>query len=263
MSQPNRSPLQDRPRRHAGQSLEEERRKLIEEKLDPPLLMALFFVLLAAFEWWRDYSAFKPNPWMFTVAAAIAVGFAAWRLVRTRAKRHALRLGIQGEKVVGQYLEGLREKRYVVFHDIVGPTFNIDHVLIGPAGVFTIETKTWSKPVRGDARIRFDGETLIVAGREPDRDPIAQARAQASWLRQQLKESTGKSYETFPVVVFPGWFIEQTPGSLKGLWVLEPKALPAFLDREPQRLTPEDAKLAAYHLSRHIRAGEAERLGAG
>ncbi len=33
----------------------------------------------------------------------------------------------------------------------IGGNFNLDHVLIGPAGVFTVETKTHSKP-GGDAR---------------------------------------------------------------------------------------------------------------
>jgi len=52
-------------------------------------------------------------------------------------------------------------------------------VLIGPAGVFTVETKTRTKP-HGDARVTFRGEALLVAGFEPDRDPIVQARAQAA-----------------------------------------------------------------------------------
>jgi len=38
--------------------------------------------------------------------------------------------------------------------------------------------------------------------------------------------------------------------------VLEPKALPAFLDHEPVILTAEDVKLASFHLSRFIRVKE-------
>jgi hypothetical protein len=52
--------------------------------------------------------------------------------------------------------------------------------------------------------------------------------------------------------------IEQTGQSTKKLWVLNPKALPGFLDNEGPRLPAEDIKLASYHLSRHIRAQEAE-----
>ncbi len=86
-----------------------------------------------------------------------------------------------------------------------------------------------------------------------------QARAQAAWLERLLAESTGRQMEVFPVVVFPGWFIEQTEGSLRNIWVLEPKALPKFLENVPQCLAPEDVKLASFHLSRFIRSSEQER----
>ncbi|HEX9145591.1 MAG TPA: nuclease-related domain-containing protein, partial [Candidatus Binatia bacterium] len=51
----------------------------------------------------------------------------------------ALRLGRNGERDVGQKLEPLRKHGYQVFHDIIGDGFNIDHVLIGPAGIFTVQ----------------------------------------------------------------------------------------------------------------------------
>lgn len=103
-----------------------------------------------------------------------------------------------------------------------------------------------------------DGETLLVAGREPDRNPAIQARAQSSWLQRLLAESTGKAFPVRPVVLFPGWFIEDSRASRRDLWVLEPKALPAFLQQEKAVASMEDVKLAAYHLSRYIR--EQERL---
>jgi hypothetical protein len=55
------------------------------------------------------------------------------------------------------------------------------------------------------------------------------------------------------VVVFPGWFVEQrSPRS--AVWVLEPKALPGFIEKEPSTLAQADVALAAYHLSRYIRS---------
>jgi hypothetical protein len=172
----------------------------------------------------------------------------------------ALRLAAEGEKAVGQFLEGLREHGYRVFHDVVGDGFNVDHVLIGPAGIFTVETKTWSKPPRGEARIQFDGERILRGTLEPDRDPVIQARAQSGWLRDLLAESTGRRFDVRPVVVFPGWFIEQTSAKARGIWVLNPKALPHFLENEPRQLSDEEAKLASFHLSRFIRASEKAAL---
>jgi len=59
-----------------------------------------------------------------------------------------------------------------------------------------------------------------------------------------------------PVVVFPGWYIEQKAGSSRELWVLEPKALPSFLENAPDVLSAEEIKMASGHLSRFIRAQE-------
>lgn len=259
MSEPTKSPIKDKPLRLPGQSLEEERRKLFEDRLETPLLLAAFFIVLSALEWWRDYSHSPPSPIVFTALAVLLLGFAAWRIWRTRPQARALKLGIEGEKAVGQFLERLRENGYHVFHDLIGTGFNVDHVLIGPAGVFTIETKTWSKPSRGEAKIRFDGEQLLTGGRNPERNPVVQARAQSSWLKGLLAESTGRNYDVFPVVVFPGWFIEQSNDCLRNIWVLEPKALTKFLANAPQKLEPDEVKLASFHLSRFIRSNEQGR----
>ncbi|MDT3680357.1 MAG: hypothetical protein ROZ64_16155 [Burkholderiaceae bacterium] len=61
------------------------------------------------------------------------------------------------------------------------------------------------------------------------------------------------------VVLFPGWFIEQGPGSTRELWVLNPRALPAFLKHEQDVLADSDVAMAAYHLSRFVRAKEREK----
>lgn len=259
MKEETRSPIKDKPLRLPGQSLQEERDKLLEDKIEQPALLVAFCLVIMILEWWRAYSGMKPNPALFTSIFILACGFFAWRVWRLRPRLRAMRQGIEGETVVGQFLERLRESGYTVFHDVVAPGFNVDHVLIGPGGIFSIETKTWSKPKVGEARVVVEGDRLQVAGKEPDRDPIAQAQAQARWLKGLLADSTGKSFEVLPIVLFPGWYVEQTGSTSRKTWVLEPKALPAFLQREPERLPQEDVKLASFHLSRYIRTTESGR----
>ena len=253
MKQTLRSPLKDPPLRTPGQSLREERARLLDDKLEPPFFLALFFAALAGLEWYRSFVPTPPMPWLYTFAAIVALAFAAWRLRRYRPLLRSLRQGLEGELVVGQYLEGLRASGYRVFHDVVGDGFNIDHVLIGPSGIYTIETKTWSKPQDGDARVRFDGDRLVIGSLLPDKDPIVQARDQAHWLRTLLEESCGRRLETKPVILFPGWFVEPLPRSIQNLWVLEPKALSGFLKQERAVLAPDDVAMASTHLSRFIR----------
>jgi len=254
--QPARSPLKDRSLRLPGQSTAEQLEKLLDERIETPGIMAAFSIALAVSEWWRWYKPFPPQPVLFSAVAALATAYAGWRLWRTRPAIRALRLGIEGERAVGQFLERLRAQGYHVLHDVLGENFNIDHVLIGPAGVITVETKTWTKPRRGNAKITFDGERLVIQGHAPDRDPVAQARAQASWLRRVLVDSTGRELPVRAVIVFPGWFVERTPGGSRDVWVLEPKALTAFLAKEPEQLRSEDVNLATFHLSRFVRTGE-------
>lgn len=258
MKDSSRSPIKDKPLRMPGQSLEEERAKLFEDKVMPAFLAAAVLSTLAVTEWIKYFTKSPPNPLLYTFLAAITVGYLIWRIIRLLPRSRALKQGLEGEKAVGQFLDRLRAQGYQVFHDLIGSGFNVDHVLIGPAGIYTIETKTWSKPTRGEAKISFDGEQLTVSGHTPERDPIIQARAQSAWLRGLLAESTGKQFDVFPVVVFPGWYIDRIKDGPHDIWVLEPKALPGFLDKIPQRLAPDEIRLASFHLSRFIRNVERE-----
>lgn len=256
MKPDKRSPLKERPLRNPGQSVEEQREDLLVDKVLDPLVVAVFLCVLAGLEWWRYYFPQLPNPILYSLMAVVGVGYAAFQIWRAWPRLKALRLARDGEKAVGQFLERLREDGYQVFHDLVGNGFNVDHVLIGPTGMFTIETKTFSKRSSRDAKVVFDGERILVDGFEPDRNPVIQAKAQAAWLRELLAESTGRKFAVRPVILFPGWFVEQGKGTTRETWVLALKALPGFLAHEPKVLTETDVTLASSHLASFIRANE-------
>jgi hypothetical protein len=128
-------------------------------------------------------------------------------------------------------------------------------VLVAPSGVNVIETKTFSKPDKGQARIVYTGDTLIHHNGFKDDKPLVQVKAAANWLKQVIKESTGKDIDVKKVVLFPGWYFEPTAESKQSdVWVLNPKALPAFISNSRAQLISEDLNLVAYHLSRFVRA---------
>jgi hypothetical protein len=165
-----------------------------------------------------------------------------------------LKLGRDGERAVGQFLERLREDGAKVIHDFPGEKFNIDHVVVHQSGVYAIETKTYSKPDRGEAKILFDGQSIRMPGRELERDPVRQARAQAKWLQDLIVETSGKRVPVRPVVVFPGWFVVPTAEAKSSdVWVLNPKALPAFIENSNTQIAEADVHLVASHLTRYVR----------
>jgi hypothetical protein len=250
----NRSPLKSAPLRNPGQSLDEGIIRLLDDEVIPYLIVAMGFIGITLYEWFRWYTDSPPQPFLFTFVALIITPYLVWKLANTRKKLHALKLGRDGEKAVGQYLELLRESGYRVLNDIVSESFNVDHVLIGPAGVFTIETKTISKPAVGEAVIHYDCDVLKIGGYTPERNPIIQSKAQSSWVRGLIEEGTGRRYGVQPIVVYPGWFVKRSPENAQcDVLVLNPKILPAFLGNAKDKLTSEDIRLIHFHLSRYVR----------
>jgi hypothetical protein len=253
-----RSPLKAAALRNPGESIGLEIRRLLVEDFTMYVYIGGIFLLLPFYEWIRWLSDSPPAPVPVTIIAGVVLTYSTVKAIRIKRQIANLKQGREGEKAVGQYLEKLREKGYQVLHDIPGENFNIDHVVIGQTGIFVIETKTISKRKSGKAVIEYDGENVKVNGFTPDRNPIIQAKALTSWLRELIKESTGRDLPVRPVVLYPGWYISQQSKGVE-VWVLNPKGLPAFLDHQDKTITPEDVHLVTYHLCRYVRSRNAKR----
>lgn len=254
----SRSPIKDKPLRFPGQSVQESIDELLWDSTAPWIALAAVSLILAGVEWFAVLRHLPRQPWLYTGLAAVATFYAAAKLARVRARIKRLKLGRDGEVYVGQYLERLRAGGADVFHDVPGEGFNIDHVVLSVHGFYAIETKTRSKPARGNARITLTDAGILVNGHRPERDPLVQVQAGARWLARLLEDSTGEPFGVRGVVLYPGWFVEPMSAAWRRSadkpWVLEPKALPAFIEHEVTRVAETDVKLAAYHLARYVRS---------
>lgn len=256
----SRVPLKAPALRVPGQSLEAAIQRIADNVTALWVLLPLQLWVIAGLEWWAKVNNIARMPWVFATAALIFTGLGVNRIYRARVRIKALKLGLAGERAVGQFLEGLRVGGARILHDLQGEGFNIDHVVISGRGIFCIETKTIRKR-HADAIVHYDGRRVLIDGRVPDRDPIRQVTAEAKWLCEQIAESTGKRFWVRPVVVFPGWFIETPPeGRSAPVWVLEPKALPKWIENESFSIDDSDVSLISYHLTRMVRSGESKSL---
>jgi hypothetical protein len=167
--------------------------------------------------------------WWIALFVLIALGSIAFGYVRFKKALRRLvdySLGFKGERFVGGLLEQLREKGYKVFHDLPFDSFNIDHAVVGPAGVFAIETKTRRKKANqaGDkgkvAKVIFDGKALQFP-EWSDSHGIQQACNQARHLATRLSAATGERVVVEPILVLPGWWVEAT--TIQPLRVVNPK----------------------------------------
>jgi hypothetical protein len=76
-----------------------------------------------------------------------AVEEARHKLRRAEQQLHAWRQGLEGERQTGRVLAELQAAGWVILHDLHWPGrpyANIDHIAIGPNGIYVIDSKNWS-----------------------------------------------------------------------------------------------------------------------
>jgi|GEM_PF-4653994 hypothetical protein len=125
--------------------------------------------------------------WTFAVTAT-----AARRVTGARQSTEAWRIGAEGERLTARALQELPAS-YRVQHDLAmpGSKANIDHVVTGPTGVFTVETKNYKSGVT------ITNGRVFGAGRSLDH-VVQQARRQAT----VIAEKTGTTVT--PIVCVQG-----------------------------------------------------------
>lgn len=115
--------------------------------------------------------------------------------VRTR--DWAWRRGAAGEREVGGKL-GKLPPGWRVLHGVqLGRGGDIDHLLIGPAGVFTVNTKHHKR-----ARVQVGRKVVFVNGRPWGH--IRQAEREAGRVRDTLRAQLGRPVHVGPLVVVHG-----------------------------------------------------------
>jgi hypothetical protein len=245
-----KSPIKERPLPVAGQSLEARWTGVLVGPILLWYMGAALLVILAGVEWvqWWQNSPHHPIP--MTGLAIIAVALSVWKIRKWFRKARHMSLGLEGERAVGQQLETLRNQGYEIFHDIPGDGYNIDHVVIGPGGVFVIETKMRSKPVGRNPEINYDGKVLQIDGHARP-DPIVQVRAASSEMDRLIREWLGHSVEIRPVLVFPGWYCTMPKGS--SVWVLNESAVVSWISMAFRRMPDTDIRQIAVALRTHVR----------
>lgn len=129
--------------------------------------------------------------------------------------------GAVGEEHVGQILDGLVAGGWKAIHDVDTGRGNIDHVLVGPGGLFTVETK--SHPGR-----------------------IRAAEVNPAWLRQAYAQCKAiervAGMKVTPLLVFSRAYLTPAVSRQRGVMVLSARMLTGHLERRGQQLDPSEVE---------------------
>jgi hypothetical protein len=141
--------------------------------------------------------------------------------------------GAAAETATARVLDRLSARRWALWHDlrVPGSRANLDHLVLGPTGVWVVDTKTTREPVQAGWRtVRF-GDRLLDTG------PVA-------WEAQVVADRLG--VPTRPLVVVHGAGLRRRGGRCGGVRVVPIEGLTRRIRRGRRRLTrAEVANLAA------------------
>jgi hypothetical protein len=143
--------------------------------------------------------------------------------------------GAQGEEQVGALLDELVSSQVVngwrVVHDASFGRGNVDHIVISPAGVFVIETKSHPGPIRIG---RMHGTVL--------RQAQAEARA--------VEAIVGLPVE--PLIVFSQAWVDRPLARRNGVRVLPARMLVGFLSKQQHSLSEDEMRSARERLAQAL-----------
>jgi hypothetical protein len=189
-------------------------------RLDPSCRSQMLLWLLAALD--------------IAIFVAVRAGLRWWdkETARLAKERIAWLRGAQGEALVAWYLNDL-PNTWHVFHNVkLWKTGDLDHVLIGPGGLFCISTKA----NRGLYSAGTDGKYLLNG---EVTDHLQQAQRLAMHLRDRLLATLDDVPWIQPVLIAPLAYIDfQT---VQGqAWVLHEGNLPDAFENAPSKLKTVD-----------------------
>lgn len=184
------------------------------------------------------------------VDAAQAAGERATLLRRFVLGKHARsswERGAIGERLVGAQLDDLlgKDPRWRVLHSVpVGSTgSDIDHVVIGPAGVFTLNAKNHK-----GTKVWVGGDTFMVNGVRQHH--VRNSRHEAKRAARLLSRATGGEVTVRGMVVVVNAESLVVKAQPADVIVINRRLLVRFLRRMPERLASEQVE-AIYTAARN------------
>jgi hypothetical protein len=108
---------------------------------------------------------------------------------------HAWRVGAGGERAVARELARLPSDQWFVFHDIpIGSRgANVDHLVVGPPGVFSLNTK------RLNGNVWVAERVFLVKGNRTDY--LSKARQEGERVARLLTRAVGHAVDIRPMLV--------------------------------------------------------------
>jgi ssDNA-binding Zn-finger/Zn-ribbon topoisomerase 1 len=193
------------------------------------------------------YPGLRTVAFLAWAIAASAVVWTMGELWAIPADISAWKTGADGEDRTARALAELESEGFIVLHDRrkPGSSANIDHVIVGPTGVFVVETKSYSGP------LSIRGDDVFVGGRRRT-DMVQQARSEADVVKAVLAIA-GDNLPVTPILCIHRAEMPLLKASVQGIPVVNERGLVRVLRRTADVLDPQKVLEVAALLNRELR----------
>ena len=185
--------------------------------------------------------------WGAVVACVVALMFLRVYVERPQTL-DAWRIGADGERKTATYLDGLADAGFVVLHDRKVPGYggNLDHVAIGPTGVWAIETKSLT------GKVEIDGDSLRIRGYRQDKI-VDQVYREATALQIALREPLAdRGLTVTPVICLHRAELPWFNKTVRGVRLASGRQLLRLLRDGEQRLGADEVQRLAEEARRWL-----------
>jgi hypothetical protein len=185
--------------------------------------------------------------WIVIIAAVLSAANALFVLPNHIT---AWATGADGEVRTARFLESLRPEGFRVLHDrrIPGSRANIDHIVIGPPGVYVVETKSFA------GRLKIRGNEVFVASRRKT-GMLEEARREALAVQVALApELEALGIPVVPVICVHRASLPWFGAQAGGVRIVSGKDLVKRLRNADLRLEPEAVQRLAAATASRLRA---------
>ena len=197
------------------------------------------FFSIGVLQWDRTSWGFLAMGLMGAVGALYVFRFQSERIDRYERERMNWRTGTLGECMIADELGTLSDE-YWVINDVTTVSGNLDHVVVGPTGVFAIETKNWRGTIVADS----DGE-LVLNGQAASTPHVKNLVRRTMGVREQLLALTRRN-ELFikAVMVFPRARVDAKFGTTLHVDCLTNERVCAYIEdpKYARKLNPKEVE---------------------
>jgi hypothetical protein len=256
-TQPN---FPDSIMREAAQRFRDEFERLSRQQSAYIATLVTFVVVFAVAYTFQASALFTGYPawqlYLVLLALAGALVFAVYRLVRVVSAWREIRFVRDANIAVGHSLQRIASNHGHVYHDVATSAGVVDHVVLGPSGVYAINVVAQRSSKHG--AVKVDADRLRFSSRHTT-VPLTDIVTKTARLQLDFRQLLRESIRLRLVIAVPGWEVEMRNGD--GCLVVNEKTLPMLLGwkSEADCLMNEDVDILQDYLTKNCRRSSSGR----